>query len=385
MTGNINTCDMKELFLCRVAAYKKIAHQDKIKREKARSFLLSTMTQSEQQYDFPLKEEFVRNVTQWGMPIISASRSDGTLNAIVYKINYKVGAVDKTLHEISFFSKDTNGEFKFTHKHNLTELYEKYCNTNSPSSKTNIRQLGDQILQRETKTVSDFSKEKQNILAQIEIMQRMLTSTGGVGIASNQCSEIDDPLKLTLVGVDYRNPEHVIKAVTRYPTALFPQLQVCLNPIITEASKEFVVFPEGCLSVQGRMRAQVKRPKSVKVKHQDADGVEHEKWYEDSDGRVFQHEMDHILNGVVYIQHIISELNQDQCRLLVEMIEKIITGQTTVNPFLSPLVVFERDQKGDIVFENEKAYECLQGINHDALLGLLNLLNQKVRLSKSFI
>ena len=379
MNNQLLVNDMTELFLSRVSAFRYIASDDSPKKEKAKKYLLETMTQSEDEYNFPLKEKFVKNISHWDIPIILAKKCDETLCAIVYKIPYRSGDVPETIHEISFFKID-DGKYKYTHKYNLKELYEQFCQ--AKRTETNIRQIGDTILHQEAKTVDHFSIDESNELQrQVKLLQCMLTTTGGVGIAANQCSQIIEPLKIILAGVDYTNLEHVIKAVTRYPNTLFPQLKICINPVIVKIDNEFDDFAEGCLSVQGTLRGLVRRPKTVTVRYQDLSGNIHENMFSSSDARVMLHELDHLLNGKVYIQRIIEELSDIQCKELFDLITTILSNETIsndTNPFLSPVVIFNRDKDDHIVFDDEKVKACFNNVGREALVGLYNILENKI-------
>lgn len=70
-----------------------------------------------------------------------------------------------------------------------------------------------------------------------------------------------------------------------------------VNPVIIE-SKGRQVCSEGCLSVSNR-RANVVRPKHIKLKALDRYGKEFMKEYSDFDADVSCHEIDH-LNGILF-------------------------------------------------------------------------------------
>jgi len=290
-------------------------------------------------------------------PVILAIRNDDLLNAIVYRIDDERKA-QSSIYEVAFFKKNANGLYEETYRYNLSALYSRCCN--APTSPQSIRQLGDETLHHEAKTITDFSKQRAALLQQVAILKHTLASTGGVGIAANQCAEIKDPLKLIAVGVDYKNPEHVIKALSRYPNTLFPPLQICSNPIATHISKEQTLFAEGCLSVHGRWRGLVKRPQSVTVRYEDIEGLVHEQQWNGNDARVMLHELDHIQNGKVYIQRIIEELTDEQRQVLLNLIQTITPDSMTHNPFNELKIVFERNQNGKICFDEDEIKKFLQ-------------------------
>lgn len=76
------------------------------------------------------------------------------------------------------------------------------------------------------------------------------------------------------------------------------------NPEVIWASEELNTYDEGCLSLPQHY-AEVTRPKEVKVKYLDRDGVEQ---VIEADGLLatcIQHEIDH-LNGTLFVDHLSS-------------------------------------------------------------------------------
>ncbi|MFT5703173.1 MAG: peptide deformylase [Rickettsiales bacterium] len=84
---------------------------------------------------------------------------------------------------------------------------------------------------------------------------------------------------------------------------------ICLiNPEIITASKEKSTYHEGCLSFP-EVRADVSRPKSVKVKYFDIDGQEQILEADELLATCVQHEIDH-LNGINFVDHL-SKLKRE--------------------------------------------------------------------------
>ena len=147
-----------------------------------------------------------------------------------------------------------------------------------------ITLYGDKILSKKVDKVTEVD------LKTIELIKNMfdtMKNASGIGLAANQ------------VGVDKSIFVIDISPVEGYeehkPTAL-------INPEIVNFSQEKVFIEEGCLSIPD-IRAEVERPKSIKIKYQDADLVEHEIEATDLLARVMQHEFDH-LQGVLFIDKI---------------------------------------------------------------------------------
>jgi peptide deformylase len=311
---------------------------------------------------------------------ILAERDEQDIHAIVFKMDSSAVA-SKRLHAIAFFHKDAQDNYSLTHSYNLSELAEQYCTVNP--AVLHIRQLGDTVLHTEASDVTDFSEQSLlELKQQLNIMKEVLYVTGGVGIAANQCLTIAKPLKVILAGVDYGHPEHTVKAITRYPTALFPQLQVYINPVITAVSGELDIFPEGCLSMQGALRASVSRSKAITVRYQDMTGKEFTKEFTGTDARVMLHEVDHINNGKVYIQRVIAELATSQLERIKRIAEGIM-GQAPVPPvpqaIVTPQVVFGRDEAGRLVFAEDDVKKALIQMPSATLVALLENIIREIQ------
>jgi peptide deformylase len=107
----------------------------------------------------------------------------------------------------------------------------------------------------------------------------------GIGLAAVQ---IGEPVRMLVIDLA-KDPE---------PKA--PRFFI--NPEVVWSSDERNVYEEGCLSIPDYY-ADVERPASVKVRHIDLEGKEHEISAEGLLATCLQHEIDH-LNGVLFIDHI---------------------------------------------------------------------------------
>ena len=74
----------------------------------------------------------------------------------------------------------------------------------------------------------------------------------------------------------------------------------CFNPRIIKSYSKEVVLEEGCLSYPG-VYLDAKRPDSVVVKYEDANGKLHKEKLTGFTSRVFQHEYDH-MEGIDFTQ-----------------------------------------------------------------------------------
>ncbi len=145
-----------------------------------------------------------------------------------------------------------------------------------------IRIYGDPVLTQATTEIENIDGR---IAALAQTMIETMNEAPGVGLAANQ------------VGVQ--------KRLFVYDKGEGPH--VVVNPKILETDGEWV-YEEGCLSVPG-LSWEITRANAVHLVGFDLDGNEIDVQTDEYEGRIFQHEMDH-LDGVLLIER----LNADQRR-----------------------------------------------------------------------
>lgn len=143
-----------------------------------------------------------------------------------------------------------------------------------------IRELGDDILRKKSKSVSSMSLRTKIL---INDMLDTLYEANGVGLAAPQVGVLK-----RLVIVDIGDGPIIM-----------------LNPEIIRAEGEQTGH-EGCLSVPGKMGT-VTRPNVVTVRYQDTDMNWQEVTGTELLARAFCHELDH-LDGIVYVDKVEGEL-----------------------------------------------------------------------------
>ena len=99
----------------------------------------------------------------------------------------------------------------------------------------------------------------------------------GIGLSANQC------------GLPYR-------AFALWSS----QPLVAFNPRVVDQTSEFVELEEGCLTYPN-LYIKIKRPKSIKVRFENALGQTQTEKYTGMTARGFLHEMDH-LDGILYMK-----------------------------------------------------------------------------------
>ncbi len=137
---------------------------------------------------------------------------------------------------------------------------------------------GQPVLRKPTEEVLPGSIDIKQFVAD---MQETLTAAEGCGLAAPQ---VGKSLRMFIVdgselGEDY--PECV------------DFKQTFINPEIIEASEDTSTYSEGCLSLPG-ISENVVRPKTIKIRYQDADFKWHEDTFTDFKARIVLHEYDHL-------------------------------------------------------------------------------------------
>jgi peptide deformylase len=143
-----------------------------------------------------------------------------------------------------------------------------------------IRQYGDPVLKERTRDVENIDG---SIASLVESMIETMYAAPGTGLAANQ------------VGVQRRL---FVYDIGDGPATV-------INPQIVETDGEWV-YDEGCLSVPG-LSWDIVRPNAVHLVGLDLEGNEISIEATELEGRVFQHELDH-LDGILLVER----LNEDQ-------------------------------------------------------------------------
>lgn len=161
------------------------------------------------------------------------------------------------------------------------------------SEKSEIVQLGAEVLRQKARLVDDFNGVKFREL--LDVLQEAMQESNGIGIAAPQ------------LGASWQIIIVASRPTTRYPNAPEMAPVVMVNPRFRVVDSCLLKDWEGCLSVPG-IRALVPRYRSIQVDYQHANGQPRQMVLENFPARVFQHEYDH-LQGLVYLDRV--ETNQD--------------------------------------------------------------------------
>lgn len=159
-----------------------------------------------------------------------------------------------------------------------------------------ILQVGDPRLIIPSRDL-DFKKEKPFIISVFDRMKSVMDENPFVGLAAPQIGE-----NINLFITEIRK--------TKYRTDLkeIDPLRIYINPKITYYSKELVVMPEGCGSVDyGKTHFDISRPKDINIVYFDIDGNRIEEEVHGLRSRVCQHEYDHLFGKLFTSYPIVSK------------------------------------------------------------------------------
>ncbi|MEI7746640.1 MAG: peptide deformylase [Actinomycetota bacterium] len=153
-----------------------------------------------------------------------------------------------------------------------------------------IRTYGDPVLKRATQEVTEIDG---SLVDLVNAMVETMYDAPGVGLAANQ------------VGIS--------KRLFVYDIGDGPEAVV--NPQIVESDGSWT-YEEGCLSIPG-VSFTITRPNAVHLVGLDLNGNEISLEVDEFEGRVFQHELDH-LDGVLMVERLDDDERGRAKRLLAE-------------------------------------------------------------------
>jgi peptide deformylase len=151
-----------------------------------------------------------------------------------------------------------------------------------------IRQYGDPVLKERTRDVLEIDGA---LAALADTMIDTMYEAPGSGLAANQIG--------------------VLKRLFVYDIGEGPRTVV--NPRIVESDGEWS-YEEGCLSIPG-LSWDIVRPNAVHLIGLDLDGNEISLEATELEGRVFQHELDH-LDGILLVERLNADQRKDALKIL---------------------------------------------------------------------
>lgn len=174
-----------------------------------------------------------------------------------------------------------------------------------------IKIYGDSELRKKAIPVTEINAGLKNL---ISLMLEMMFKKEGVGLAAPQLG-----ISKRLIVIDYRPEESkVSNPISHGEAYLIPQMPLALiNPEILGASKETIIYEEGCLSVP-QIYANVERAKSVILKAKMLNGEDISIECAGLLSIIIQHEIDH-LDGILFV----DRLKPDDLAKIKKKLEKL--------------------------------------------------------------
>lgn len=183
--------------------------------------------------------------------------------------------------------------------HGFRDLTFSKCSGNNARHLPMIREIvqyGHPVLRQRCRPVTAVDD---SILQLVSDMLETMVDAHGVGLAAPQVGE---DLRLAVIDVSH-DPECVSWLKVNGEDAALDSIMplIFINPDLSYGKeKEFGI--EGCLSIRG-IRAEVRRPMTVKASLPQLDGSVLEIETDGLLARVLQHEIDH-LNGVLFVDRL---------------------------------------------------------------------------------
>ena len=134
-------------------------------------------------------------------------------------------------------------------------------------------------------------EEKIEVKEFVDNMFETMKKYGGIGLSANQ---VGKPHRMFIMG-DHPN----IKEGKKW---------VCINPKITNVTKDLIRYKEGCLTFPF-LFLDIERPQDISVEYLDENLEKKEEHMTGIVARCFQHEFDH-MQGIVFTEHV-SKLKLD--------------------------------------------------------------------------
>ena len=140
--------------------------------------------------------------------------------------------------------------------------------------------------------IEEFKKqEKISITEFCNNMFETMKNYGGIGLSANQ---VGKPYRMFVMGDNLQ----INKG----------QKWVCINPEITNVSKETIRYKEGCLTFPF-LFLDIERPQKIKVKYQNEQLETVEEEFDGIVSRCYQHELDHMYGRT--FTELVSKLKLD--------------------------------------------------------------------------
>ena len=140
-------------------------------------------------------------------------------------------------------------------------------------------------------SIADFDIERFKDEEKIELkefvdnMFETMKKYGGIGLSANQ---VGKPYRMFIMG--------------DHPSISKGKKWVCINPKITNVTKDLIRYKEGCLTFPF-LFLDIERPQDITVEYLDENLEKKEEHMTGIVARCYQHEFDH-MQGIVFTEHV---------------------------------------------------------------------------------
>ena len=128
-------------------------------------------------------------------------------------------------------------------------------------------------------------EEKIDMKEFVNNMFETMKNYGGIGLSANQ---VGKPYRMFIMG--------------DHPNISKGKKWVCINPKITNVTKDLIRYKEGCLTFPF-LFLDIERPQDITVEYLDENLEKKEEHMTGIVARCFQHEFDH-MQGIVFTEHV---------------------------------------------------------------------------------
>jgi peptide deformylase len=151
---------------------------------------------------------------------------------------------------------------------------------------------GDPVLKKRAEDVLPGHPELKKLIAD---MFETMRGANGVGLAAPQIGKSLRIFVADASGIKDKEEEESNPELKNF-------IKVFINPEIIEESEAEFKYEEGCLSIPG-IREEVVRPDTIRIRYVDENFKKYEESYSGIQGRIIQHEYDH-LEGILFLEHL---------------------------------------------------------------------------------
>ena len=246
----------------------------------------------------PASPQYTENLSQWKRNVILFSENthfqkleiidfyeNGDLATVTFTVFISQGGKDVTFTEKSFFEK-RKGKWLYLRGRGEQGHHPELA-TNIPNQPLPLAYYGAPILTEVAKPIAEITPEIKKL---VEEMIATMYASPGMGLAAPQ---VYQSIRLFIA----QPPIEI--ASGKFETG---QLEVFINPEVSDLSSDTWENEEGCLSIP-TIRAEVLRPKEITIEYTNLKGDRINKRVSGWEARVILHEYDHI-DGILFTQRL---------------------------------------------------------------------------------